>query len=84
MVEAAHAAGVIAMMGSQQHNYPHYQQAYEILRSDRLGKIALVECWNYHNTGNRVGHHKTLIHPPACTGTSGWGQHRRCLTILAA
>ena len=55
MVEAARRAGVIAMMGSQQRGYDHYQKAFEIIRSGRLGKIALVECWNYHNTGNRVG-----------------------------
>jgi predicted dehydrogenase len=51
MVQAAQRTGVIAMMGSQQRNYPHYQQACEILRSKRLGKIALVDCWNYHNAG---------------------------------
>jgi len=58
MVDAAKKSGVIAMMGTQQRNYPHYIEAQEIIRSGRLGKIALVECWNYHNTGNRVGHHE--------------------------
>ncbi len=57
MVNAAKRAGVIAMMGSQQRDYPHYVQACEIIRSGRLGKIALVECWNYENTGRRVGRH---------------------------
>lgn len=55
MVEAADKAGIVAMMGTQQRGYAHYQQAIEILHSGRLGKIALVECWNYHNTGRRVG-----------------------------
>ncbi|HYW78653.1 MAG TPA: Gfo/Idh/MocA family oxidoreductase, partial [Thermoguttaceae bacterium] len=55
MVDAAKKARIIAMMGSQQRNYPHYVKALEILHSGRLGTIALVECWNYHNTGNRVG-----------------------------
>lgn len=55
MVEAAKKARVVTMMGTQQRNYEYYPRALEILRSDRLGKIALVECWNYHNTGNRVG-----------------------------
>ena len=64
MVTAARRSGVIAMMGSQQRNYPHFQQAHEIVRSGRLGDIALVECWNYHNTGNRVGHHPDAD-PPA-------------------
>jgi predicted dehydrogenase len=55
MVKAAKKSNVIAMMGTQQRGYPHYLQALEILRSGRLGKIALVKCWNYHNTGKRVG-----------------------------
>jgi len=63
MVEAARRSGVIAVMGSQQRNYPHYVRAFDVLRSGRLGKIALVECWNYHNTGQRVGHHKDAEAP---------------------
>ena len=55
MVDAAKKHDVVAMMGTQQRGYPHYEKALEILRSGRLGKIALVECWNYHNTGKRVG-----------------------------
>jgi predicted dehydrogenase len=64
MVEAAKKAGVIAMMGTQQRGYPHYLKALEVLRSERLGKIALVECWNYHNTGRRVGHAPDSDPPP--------------------
>lgn len=45
MVDAANKHRVIAMMGTQQRGYPHYEKAFEILRSGRLGKIALVECW---------------------------------------
>lgn len=71
MVDAARQAGVIAVMGAQQRNYPHYQQAYEILRSGQLGDIALVECWNYHNTGNRVGHHRDAD-PPAGLHWDRW------------
>ncbi|MBN2476825.1 MAG: Gfo/Idh/MocA family oxidoreductase [Pirellulales bacterium] len=64
MVEAANKTGVIAMMGTQQRNYVHYPKALEILRSGRLGKIALVECWNYHNTRNRVGRAADSEPPP--------------------
>ena len=63
MVKAARQTGVIAMMGSQQRNYPHYVEALEVLRSGRLGKIALAECWNYENTGKRVGHHQDADPP---------------------
>ncbi|MHC4406975.1 MAG: Gfo/Idh/MocA family protein [Planctomycetota bacterium] len=64
MVEAARKAGIIAMMGTQQRGYPHYQKAVEVLRTGRLGKIALVECWNYHNTGKRVGRAGDSDPPP--------------------
>jgi predicted dehydrogenase len=55
MVEATRRAGVIAMMGTQQRAGPHYQSAVDLIRDGRLGKVALVESWNYHQTGNRVG-----------------------------
>jgi predicted dehydrogenase len=55
MVEAARKHRVIAIMGTQQRAGPHYQKAVEAVRGGRLGKVALVECWNYHNTGKRVG-----------------------------
>lgn len=55
MVEAARHSGVTAMMGVQQRGYPHYLKALEILRGGQLGKIALVECWNYGDVGRRVG-----------------------------
>lgn len=64
MVRAAKKHGILAMMGTQQRGYPHYLQAYDILRSGRLGKIALVECWNYHNTGRRVGRPADSDPPP--------------------
>ena len=71
MVDAAKANGVLAMMGTQQRNYPHYPQASDIVRSGRLGTIALVECWNYENTGNRVGRHKDTS-PPAGLHWDRW------------
>ena len=64
MVDAVKKAGVPAMMCIQQRGCEHYQKAVEIVRSGRLGKIALVECWNYHNTGRRVGHAADADPPP--------------------
>jgi predicted dehydrogenase len=55
MVTAAKKAGVVAMMGTQQRGYPHYPKAFAFVRSGRLGKISLVECWNYENSRRRVG-----------------------------
>lgn len=57
MLNATRKHGVIAMMGTQQRAGPHYQKAVEMVRAGRLGKVALVTCWNYHNTGHRVGRH---------------------------
>jgi predicted dehydrogenase len=48
MVRAAEKAGIVALMGTQQRAGSHFQEAVEIVRSGRLGKVAHVECWNYH------------------------------------
>jgi predicted dehydrogenase len=64
MVEAARKHRVVAMMGTQQRGYAHFEQAHAIIRSGRLGDIALVECWNYHNTGRRVGRAADADPPP--------------------
>ncbi len=64
MVEATEKHGVVAMMGTQQRAGNHYKKAVEIVHSGRLGRIALVECWNYHNTGNRVGRAPDSAPPP--------------------
>lgn len=58
MVKATEKYGVVSIMGTQQRAGPHYQKAVELIRGGRLGKVALVECWNYHNTGARVGQAK--------------------------
>lgn len=64
MVEAARKTGVIAMLGTQQRAYPHFVKAVDIVQSGRLGKIALVECWNVHKTGGRVGRAADADPPP--------------------
>jgi predicted dehydrogenase len=56
MVAATERYGVVSLMGTQQRAGPHYQRAVELIHGGRLGKIPLVTCWNYHNTGGRVGH----------------------------
>lgn len=71
MVEAARKTGVMAMMGAQQRGHEHFLQARDLVRSGRLGKVALVECWNYHNTGNRVGR-AADGEPPAGTHWDRW------------
>lgn len=51
MVRAAKKAGVITMMGTQQHGQAHYGPAVEIVRSGRLGKVFQVDCWNCMKIG---------------------------------
>ena len=58
MVQATKKYNVLAMMGTQQRIGPSYKQAVDIVRSGRLGKISLVECWNYSNTGQRAGRYE--------------------------
>jgi predicted dehydrogenase len=64
MVKAAEKYPVLAMMGTQQRGYAHFQEALAIVHSGRLGKIPLVECWNYHDTGSRVGRAPDSEAPP--------------------
>ena len=64
MVKAAEKYPVLTMMGTQQRGYAHYRQALEIIASGRLGRIPLVECWNYHDTGSRVGRSADSDPPP--------------------
>lgn len=64
MVQAANKTGVVALMGTQQRAGPHYQKAVELVQSGRLGRVAMVTCWNYHNTGQRVGRHPDGPPPP--------------------
>jgi predicted dehydrogenase len=64
MVNATEKHGVVAMMGTQQRAGTHYQKAVEMIRNGRLGKVGLVECWNYSNTRGRVGQ-RPDSEPPA-------------------
>lgn len=64
MVAAAQKSGVVAMMGTQQRGYEHYLKGLELVQSGRLGNIALVECWNYHDSGRRVGRSPDSDPPP--------------------
>ena len=64
MVNAAKKYQVLTQMGTQQRAGAHYQKAIEIVRSGRLGKIGLVEVWNYADRGERVGRTPDTEPPP--------------------
>jgi predicted dehydrogenase len=64
MVQAAKKSGVIALMGTQQRAGPHFKKAVELIQSNRLGKIGLVECWNYSNAKGRTGRQPDSEPPP--------------------
>jgi len=64
MVQAAKKHRVMVLMGTQQRAGAHYKKAVEIVRSGRLGKIGLVESWNYADRGERVGRPPDSDPPP--------------------
>jgi predicted dehydrogenase len=49
MVEAARRNKRIVQMGTQQRSGKHFQQAVDIVRSGKLGKVVFVRTWNYGN-----------------------------------
>jgi len=49
MVEAARRNKRIVQMGTQQRSGKHFQQAVEVVRSGKLGKVVFVRTWNYGN-----------------------------------
>ncbi len=49
MVEAAQRHGRVVQMGTQQRSGAHYQEAVDLVRSGKLGKVTRVHCWNYEN-----------------------------------
>ncbi|MDA2939295.1 Gfo/Idh/MocA family oxidoreductase, partial [Acidobacteria bacterium AH-259-A15] len=49
MVEAARKYGRIVQMGTQQRSGEHYQEAVELVRQGKIGKISRVATWNYSN-----------------------------------
>ncbi|MEN3001435.1 MAG: Gfo/Idh/MocA family oxidoreductase [Armatimonadota bacterium] len=49
MVHAAREHKRVVMVGLQQRSGEHFQEAVEIVRSGKLGKITMVHCWNMDN-----------------------------------
>jgi predicted dehydrogenase len=49
MVEAARRNKRIVQMGTQQRSGKHFQQAVDIVRSGKLGKVVFARTWNYSN-----------------------------------
>jgi len=49
MVEAARKYNRVVQAGTMQRSAEHFQQAVEVVKSGRLGKITFVRTWNYGN-----------------------------------
>lgn len=64
MVNAARKSGIIALAGTQQRAGAHYRKAVEMIQAGRLGKIGLVETWNYSDRGARAGQSPDAEPPP--------------------
>lgn len=54
MLGAARHFGKIVQIGQWQRSGAHYRQAYDFLKSGRLGNIRLVKCWAYQGWMNPV------------------------------
>ncbi|MPZ17415.1 MAG: gfo/Idh/MocA family oxidoreductase [Luteitalea sp.] len=53
MVEAARTHERIVQVGTQQRSGLHFQEAVDIVRSGKIGKVARVHTWNYENESPR-------------------------------
>lgn len=51
MVNAAREHKRVVQVGLQQRSGAHFQEAVEIARSGKLGKITMAQCWNVGNEG---------------------------------
>ena len=49
MLRAARKTGKIMAVGTQQRSSTHFQNAVEIVRSGKLGKVFWVQTWNFEN-----------------------------------
>jgi predicted dehydrogenase len=49
MVEAARRGKRVVQVGTQQRSGPHFQQAVELVRSGKLGKVSFARTWNSSN-----------------------------------
>ena len=49
MVQAARKYGRVVQAGSQQRSAPHFQRVVDLVQGGHIGKVTLVECWNWTN-----------------------------------
>ncbi len=49
MVEAARKYNRVVQTGSQQRSAPHFQRVVELVRGGHIGRVTMVECWNWAN-----------------------------------
>ncbi len=50
ILDAARRHGRVVQVGTQQRSGEHFQEAVQIVRSGKLGKISSCRTWNYRNT----------------------------------
>ncbi|MBN1342574.1 MAG: Gfo/Idh/MocA family oxidoreductase [Phycisphaerae bacterium] len=72
MVDAARRYGRVVQVGTQQRSGSHFQEAAEIVRSGKLGKITSCRTWNYGNDyPNGFGFRRDCA-PPAYVDYDMW------------
>lgn len=65
MVEAAKKNNRIVQMGTQQRSGKHYQEAVELIRKGKIGRISRVATWNFGNESPRgIGNFPDSDPPP--------------------
>ncbi len=65
MVAAARKYNRIVQTGSQQRSSPHFLRVAELIQAGHLGKVHLVECWNFANEGTTgIGNPPDEAPPP--------------------
>ncbi len=72
MVDAARKHKRVVQVGTQQRSGEHFQEAVEIVRTGRLGKITSCKTWNYGNIAPEGVGFKKDCAPPAHVDYDMW------------
>ncbi|MCZ6792100.1 MAG: Gfo/Idh/MocA family oxidoreductase [Planctomycetota bacterium] len=71
MVKAARQHDRVVQVGIQSRSSPHHRQAYEYVRSGKLGKVCLVKAWESTRQSN-LGRPADQASPPAGVDYDTW------------
>jgi len=85
MVEAAAKHQRVVQVGTQQRSGEHFQQAVELVRSGKIGKVSAADVWIYATPGRRAFSILPMAsHPLGSIGKCGWGRRPTTPTTATA